>query len=566
MIRPRAITASVAALFLSGSFLSGCATSALEDAPSSPDHPWQAGIDAHGRLALTQDSAPQKAHTLKLPSEFGLPAAKLPDRGSAPEVKPDRRYALAELIDIAQSTNPDTRIAWNAARDVALASGIARSLYLPHLAASVVGGVSRMKRSNNGDTLNHHSGSSGDGELQSVSLSWLLFDFGKRSAVLKAAKLQTLASDIRFTGAHQKVIYDVTTAYYLNAAAQARVKLIERALANARDIERATKARLVHGQNTVIDVAQAEQATAQAKLRLVQAEGEAQNRYLALMTAMGLPPTTQIILQTGEDRTPTQTDVRMTERMVRDAVAQRPDVQAAYASARASESQVKAARAEFLPKIFVSGNATYSTGSLGITGLPGIGSDSSPSLNIGNSSFSGLILGGITVPIYDGGMRLAQLRQAQDKADTDQQRLKHLQDKAVQEVVSAQNGLHTGIMAVDASRAMERSARTGFDAALAAYRSGEGSITRMLELQNGLFNATVAVSDSTYATFISAASLAFATGALDQAPPPTDQPKTPFGTGVSFGGNAPANVPLASEAGLAHAPYPAAVHPFIKSP
>ncbi|WP_049623050.1 hypothetical protein [Frateuria defendens] len=51
-----------------------------------------------------------------------------------------KTYALADLIDLAESCNPETRIAWNEARRAALAAGMAASAYLPQLTASALEG------------------------------------------------------------------------------------------------------------------------------------------------------------------------------------------------------------------------------------------------------------------------------------------------------------------------------------------------------------------------------------------------------------------------------------------
>ncbi|QDH14881.1 TolC family protein [Oecophyllibacter saccharovorans] len=555
--------------------LAGCATSALRDAPASPDRPWQMHVDAKGRLALDGPSEGSSDNRgmqkpLTLPSGYRLPSARLPAMRTPLIPHADHAYSLPELIDIAQTTNPETRVAWNTARNVALASGISESIYLPQLAASVVGGYSHMKRTKQNMAFsNGRMGVNNDGELQSIAMTWLLFDFGKKQAVQKAVRLETLASDIGFTGAHQKVIYNVTLAYYLYAAAQEHIQLIARALDNARAIAQAAKANLQHGQASAIDVAQAEQEVAQMQLRKIQAEGATQNLYIGLLNAMGLPPTTQITLSLSEGHSPTRADIRLTEHMVEEAVARRPDVQAAYALARSAESRIEAARAEFRPKIFLSGNATYSVGQLGLTGLPGIGPNSSPSLNIGNSNFSGLILGGITVPIYDGGMRLAQLRQAQNNADSAREKLRMTRDNSVREIVVAQNGLTTGQSAFEAATALERTARTGYNAALTAYRSGEGTVTRLLEMQNGLFNATMSRSDSYYATLAAAATLAFATGSLGDAQAvtaATAPAETPAGLSMPPGAMPSPLAPPATGAvgtvpGLAFPPTPEAVSP-----
>src|SRR5262249_15021790 len=123
-------------------------------------------------------------------------------------------YTLAELIDLAQSHNPETRVAWENARQAALATGIAKATYLPSLSASVVGAY---HTGNNSVTVNGKE-VSGDashhGVITALSAQWLLFDFGERRAIVAAAEQDSVIANIGFTGAHQQLIYNVTLAYY----------------------------------------------------------------------------------------------------------------------------------------------------------------------------------------------------------------------------------------------------------------------------------------------------------------------------------------------------------------
>jgi len=47
-------------------------------------------------------------------------------------IDPAKMYTLAELVDLAESHNPETRIAWERARAQAASLGIARSELYPH--------------------------------------------------------------------------------------------------------------------------------------------------------------------------------------------------------------------------------------------------------------------------------------------------------------------------------------------------------------------------------------------------------------------------------------------------
>jgi hypothetical protein len=49
-------------------------------------------------------------------------------------IDPRKTYELSELIDLAQRTNPETRVAWERARQAAIAMGLAEGTYYPALA------------------------------------------------------------------------------------------------------------------------------------------------------------------------------------------------------------------------------------------------------------------------------------------------------------------------------------------------------------------------------------------------------------------------------------------------
>src|SRR5262249_44782903 len=99
----RTTTAFIAVALLSSSRL------ADELAPARPDRPW-------------------RGDTYTLPSNGAVPLPPPP-----PNLVAGHAYSLAELIDIAQSANPATRVAWDQARIAAQTAGIAEALFLPNL-------------------------------------------------------------------------------------------------------------------------------------------------------------------------------------------------------------------------------------------------------------------------------------------------------------------------------------------------------------------------------------------------------------------------------------------------
>jgi outer membrane protein TolC len=500
---------------LSSSWLAACATSAVEMAPDRADRPWTPATTASGEIIAGEKAPPERPAG----TSYLLPQNK--DLGTVPPplaVDRNKAYSLAALIDIAESNNPLTRIAWNDARNVALLAGIAEATFLPKLTASAVGGYQVSNGQNSALGTSIGGGTNAKGTVSALSLEWLLFDFGERAAAVEAAKQASVISNIAFTAAHQQVIYAVTLGFYANAAARAHVDTATQSLKNAENVEAAAENRYKQGIGTTIEAAQARQATAQARLALVQAKGAAQNSYLSLISAMGISPLTQIKVADVSHRKLSLTMTGRIEDIISDSLARRPDVLAAYAAEKASLAKVNEAEAEFLPKLFLSSTGTYNTGSLALTGIPAIGQQGTSTLNLSNNQLGATILAGVTVPLYDGGTRLAILQQAQANADNANIKLIRTREEAVRQIVLADNALHTSLSAYSASTALAAAAQTTFDAALTAYRSGVGSITDATLAQSQLLVAKNTAIDAYNAALSAAATLALAAGALGAAP------------------------------------------------
>src|SRR6266403_4214748 len=143
-------------------------------------------------------------------------------------INPRKIYGLAELIDIAERNNPETRVAWERARQAAAAVGLSESAYYPFLVASAAAGYDRAfipfptLAVNQQKFLTNPSlaavSITGGGSLVTeaqvyrgeLSAKWLLLDFGERSAVVAAAREQLMMANVGFNGTHQKIVFQVT--------------------------------------------------------------------------------------------------------------------------------------------------------------------------------------------------------------------------------------------------------------------------------------------------------------------------------------------------------------------
>jgi outer membrane protein TolC len=142
----------------------------------------------------------------------------------------------------------------------------------------------------------------------------------------------------------------------------------------------------------------------------------------------------------------------------------------------------------------------------------------SGTFNLSGGHWGSTVLLGVTVPLYDAGLRKSVLGQARATADAATATTERVRDEAVRQIVAAQNALETTLEANEASQALEVAARTSYDAAFEAYRHGVGTTTAVTLSATQLLQAQDAVIEARSGALSAAATLAFATGALGAAP------------------------------------------------
>lgn len=503
----------LAALAAACLLLPACALNALDSAPAAPSQPWTPAEPASARTAeaapppvgATMGAAPVR--------DFGVPAE--PAVGvlkPTPDIAPNRAYGLAELIDLAQTQNPSTRLAWQQARQAALAAGMVEATYVPLITANVIGGYQKFTNplpvtiGNVNQVQSNISGLS-----PQVALQWLVFDFGQRSALHETARQNSSAANVLFNGVHQKIIYDVSRAYFLYGAARSRVDIAAQTLANSRDILDAAEARLKNGIGNTVEVAQARQQVAQSRFALVQAEGGERDAYQALLGAVGVSPVTAMKVKPATGRNLPENIGTPTEKMIEAALARRPDVLASFSAMKASQSGIAAAQAEFMPKVYLSAVAAGGNTSLSASGLP----------NIGQISSASGVMVGASVPIFDGGLRAAQVQNAESLAAATEATFEKVRDTAAREIVASANTLRSALASYRAASALADAAAVTYDAALSAYKAGVGNISVATAADSGLLVARQARADAHAASLAAAANLAFVLGAMTSREVPT---------------------------------------------
>jgi outer membrane protein len=422
-----------------------------QNAPASPDHPWhgfaEARIEADAR---------------------NLAEAKL-------NFDQEKTYSLPELIDLAESHNPETRVAWERALSQAAAWGVARSELYPTVAAAALAGVDREQI-----YVANRFFRQTIGDFQvALNLNYTIFDFGARAGRINAAKAEALAANFAFNDTHRNVIYRVEQAYYqfLNASGQEEAARAN--LSNAQAVQQAAEERLNHGLATLPDVLEARSATAQAEYELQAVLGAEEIAHGNLATALGATPQTAIRVQPLRELTiPSAIDDTANSAMDR-ALSQRPDLLQQVADVQAAKARVKEARAAYYPSL----NFTASPTAQLLNGLQQQFPWGQTSGLTGSVAFS------LNWTVFDGRARKNRLAQAEANVHEAEAQIHVSRDQIANEVWAAYSDLNTALRQREAATALLEATGRSYDAALESYNYGLRNLLDVTAAQRTLAQA-----------------------------------------------------------------------------
>lgn len=409
-------------------------------------------------------------------------------------------YTLGQLIDIAESNNPSTRVAWARAKVSADAVGIARSELYPTLVAIAVGRTYK-----NPPLLNQSFVLQDIGLLETaLNLNYTLLDFGARRDEITAAQARLLAANFSFNNSHLIVIYQVTQTYYslLNAMGLREAAAVN--LSDAQALEQAAQARLDHGLATLPDVLEARAATTKAEYDLQNALGAEQVAFGNLATTLTATPTQNFRVQKLDDlRIPEALD-ESAEASIEHALEQRPDLLAQVARVRAANAEVKHARAAYYPTIDFQGQKGWVRAWGQQTPFPG---------TYGQTTVYDAQLG-LQWTIFDGFKREKTLAQAKAEKAAAEAEVHEQEDMVADQVWQAYSDATTALQQRKAAESLLVASSESYSAASEAYQDGVRNILDVLSAERELAGARAADVTARTQVLKSFANLAFRTGDL----------------------------------------------------
>jgi TolC family type I secretion outer membrane protein len=406
-----------------------------------------------------------------------------------PNFTPGMPITLAQVIDIALANNSTTRLAWLQARAAQAGVGSAESAYLPEV--DVNAQIMNSKSLQNGTQTSFGP---------SLALNYLLFDFGGRAATVEAARQTLIASNFLHNQAIQDVILRTQQAYYSYLDAQALLAAEDSTIKERQKSLDGADARHNAGVATIADVLQARTALSQARLNRDSIEGNLRTIEGALATTMGLPATTRFDFGELPLDIPTRRVSEAVDALIGRAVAQRPDLAAARASAERAGVRIREVRSQFLPSLGLSSN-------IGQTWISGSGSNTPHSIAVG-----------MHWPVFTGFRNVFDVRQAEVEAQLAREDVRALEQQVNLQVWTSYYALQTATRRLTAARDLLASAQQSVDVASSRYRAGVGGILDLLTAESALESARAQEVQSRADWFLAVAQLAHDTGSLEPLP------------------------------------------------
>jgi TolC family type I secretion outer membrane protein len=401
------------------------------------------------------------------------------------------RLTLSDVVDLALRNNPATRASWAQARSAAALYGSARGQLFPTVNGSAT--VSRIRSPATGTRPAGERTEYGP----SLSLNYLLLDFGGRSGAIERARQDLFAANFSHNAAIQNTVLQAEVAYFTYMATAALLAAERSAIAEAQANLTAAQQRNRVGLATIADVLQARTALSQEQLNLETTQGNLQAARGSLASALGLPANLPFELEPLSGALPVRSLAVSVDSVINDALRNRPDLAAARAQAAAAESQVRVTRAAELPSLALSGNTarTYST--------PQVFAGPSYTLTLG-----------LQIPIFNGFSHQYDVVAAQAQADAIAALADQTRQTVMTQVFVSYYALQTAGQRVATADDLLASALQSVQVAAGRYREGVGSIIDLLTAQTALASARAQQVQSRWQWYTSLAQLARDAGVL----------------------------------------------------
>ena len=408
---------------------------------------------------------------------------------------------LVALTDIALENNTSTRMAWLGAKAAAAQRLQARSGWLPQVsvgytrqeqALGAIPGLPSIPGVPSGGSRTITYG-------PTYSISQMIYDFGGVQGASAAAKEALYAANFSYNQSLQDVILAVLVNYYQTTSAESGLAAANVALQDARTGYEVAKTRNTVGLGARGDFLRAESNLRSAEFQVEQQAAVVEQNRAALAQVLGITVTPDLKLAPPAATPAPETLTRDLATLTSEAIARRPDLQAAAATVRARQESIRSSQAGYLPTLStsLSGQRSYQKGA--------------PNNPSNNWTFSL----NLNWSIFDGLGTAGRVAAARAQAQSAEESLRQQQIAVVANVWAQYYAVQSAAKQVASAHAGLAAANEALQLVEQGYRSGLNSLTDFLSAQKDLAAARQQDIQAGATLAISLARMAHATGAIE---------------------------------------------------
>lgn len=378
------------------------------------------------------------------------------------------KLTLIDVIDMALTNNPQVKEAW-------LNINVSNSSYKAQLSnylPDITGQVSY----SNGKNKYEDSISSTKNETltPSVSLSYLLFDFGGRTADTLNFKYKLNAVQYNTNSFIQTFIYQVISAYYGLFSSLANEKASKEAENSSYEAYKAASIRYDIGLAPLTDKLQAETSYTQKRLIREKAENTVKIKQAELNYLLNLSPLNELNLEAPfMDVSKDDFEANIVN-LIETALNNRPDLKAYYETKKAKKAEIYSTASDWLPSISL--NASYGR-------AHDYENDNGPfrdNYNIGITA---------SMPFFTGGYIYNNVAKTKAELNIVNQQINDLEKNIQLDVWTAYQDFMTAKRTYITSETLLKSATETEKTMLGRYKNGKSSILDLLNAQSDLASA-----------------------------------------------------------------------------
>jgi multidrug efflux system outer membrane protein len=306
----------------------------------------------------------------------------------------------------------------------------------------------------------------------SLSASYQLDFWGQYRDAAQAAEETSAANRFDRDVVALTTLTSVANAYFQVLASQDRLRTANSNIASALRVLDAIRARFKAGTGSDLDGAQQDSVLANQRAAVPPLRQTLEQNINALATLVSRPPESLHITGGSMNQL---TSPRVTPGLPSELLTQRPDIRRQEAQLASATANVGSARAQFFPSIQLTGSGGYQSSSL-------------VSLFQPHATFFSLV-GGLTQPIFDGGVILGNFELTKAKQDELLQTYRKTVVSAFADVDNALVAIRQTTDKLRLQRDVVSASRRAFGLSEQQLKAGTADIVTVLNTQLTLFAA-----------------------------------------------------------------------------